>query len=197
MKPRGVVLAGLPTGELYAAGYECEPLGHGGPIVERWEPKQARGVVEALPRPESGRQPAPRGVLARSPGDVLVYGGEGSPPAPYLARFDGKGWSVDTPPFGAGVDTLGAADDGTLWAVAAGGDTCGKKAGAAPAWEKVPRPSRRPVHAAWPRGDGRVRPGGAPDRRARRGRCSCAGRKGPRPEVIGLPAAAQRDGGRA
>src|SRR5262249_3462142 len=38
MKPRAVVLAGLPGGQLYAAGHACEPTGHGDAIVERWEP---------------------------------------------------------------------------------------------------------------------------------------------------------------
>jgi hypothetical protein len=148
MKPRNVLLAGLPSGELYAVGYECHPLGHGEPIVERWEPKQARGTVDAMPRPESGSQPTPRGILARSPGEVFVYGGEGVPAAPYLAHFDGKAWRVDPPPFGAGIDTLAAADDGTLWAAAGG--AVWKKAGAA--WEKAQLPVGLAAQAVWPRG---------------------------------------------
>ena len=51
-----------------------------------WDPKKAQGTVEALPRPESGHDPELGGVLARSPDDVIVYGTEGVPAAPYLAR---------------------------------------------------------------------------------------------------------------
>jgi hypothetical protein len=152
MKPRGVALAGLPGGELYAAGYECEPLGHGGAIVERWGPKQVHGTVESLPRPESGQQPAPRGVLARSPSEVVVYGSEGVPAAPYLARFDGTTWIVERVPFGGGIETLAAADDGTFWAAAGG--AAWKKAGGA--WEKVPLPAGLVAHAVWPRTAGDV-----------------------------------------
>jgi hypothetical protein len=150
MKPRGVVLAGLPSGELYAAGYECEPVGHGGAIVERWDPRreQEHGTVEALPRPEGGGQPAPRGVLAKAPSEVFVYGSEGVPAAPYLARFDGNAWSVDKVPFGGAVETLAMADDGALWAAAGG--AVWKKAGAT--WEKVPLPAGLAAHAVWPRG---------------------------------------------
>jgi hypothetical protein len=149
MKARAVSLAGLASGEVYAVGHECEPLGHGAPIVERWDPKQARGTVEALPAPERGGQPAPRGIVARSPGEVLVYGSVGVPASPYLARFDGKGWSLDAAPFGAAVDTLGAAADGTLWASAGG--AFWKKGGAA--WEPVALPPGLVAQAAWPQGN--------------------------------------------
>jgi hypothetical protein len=148
MKPAGVYLAGLPSGELYAAGYACEAEGRGGAIVERWEAKQVRGVVEALPKPESGHEPTLHGVLARAPGEVIVYGTEGAPPAPYLARFDGRGWSLDKAPFGGGVDTLASADDGTLWAAAGG---AAWKKPAAGAWEKVPLPGDLHVQVVWPR----------------------------------------------
>jgi hypothetical protein len=148
-KPGHVMLAGLPGGELYAAGYACEPGAHGGAIVERWDPKKAQGTVEALPRPESGHDPELGGVLARAPDDVIVYGTEGVPAAPYLARFDGKAWALLAPsPFGGGIDTLAAADDGTLWA-AAGGEAW-KKAPSG-AWEKVPLPGALTVQAVWPR----------------------------------------------
>ncbi len=148
MKPGELVLGGLPTGELYAAGYVCEPTGHGGAIVERWEPKKVRGTVEALPKPESDHDPELRGVLARSPGEVLVYGAEGLPRTPYLARFDGKTWSLDQAPFAGGIDTLAAADDGTLWATAAG--AVWKKPSAA-GWEQVPLPEGVTAQAVWPR----------------------------------------------
>jgi hypothetical protein len=149
MKPRAVVLAALPGGQLYAAGYTCEPMGHGDAIVERWGPGQVHGAVDPLPRPESGSNPAPRGVLARSPGEVMVYGSEGVAAAPYLARFDGASWSLEAAPFGGAVETLAAADDGTLWA-AAGGAVW--KRAASEAWEKVPLPGGLVAHAAWPRG---------------------------------------------
>jgi len=148
MKPAELVLGGLPTGELYAAGYACETTGHGGAIVERWEPKKVRGTVEPLPKPESDHDPELRGVLARSPSDVTVFGAEGLPRTPYLARFDGKAWSLDKAPFGGGVDALVAADDGTLWAVAAG--AVWKRAGGG-AWEQVPLPEGVTAQAVWPR----------------------------------------------
>ncbi len=148
MKPAGVVLAGLPGGELYAAGYLCEPGRRGAAIVERWEPKQVRGTVEPLPLPESGHRPEVAGVLARSASEVLVYGREGSAGVPYVARFDGKAWSLDKVPFGGGVDTLAVTDDGTSWA-AAGGEVWKKSPTAA--WEKVPLPSRLQIHAVRPR----------------------------------------------
>ncbi len=148
MKPGELVLGGLPTGELYAAGYACEPKGHGGAIVERWEPKKVRGTVEPLPKPESDHDPELRGVLARSPGEVIVYGAEGLPRTPYLARFDGKAWTLDKAPFGGGVDALAAADDGTLWAAAGG--AVWKKASAG-AWEAVPLPEGMTAQAVWPR----------------------------------------------
>ncbi len=148
MKPDGVLLAGLPGEEIYAVGHACEAGGRGGAIVERWAAKQAQGTVDALPEPESGHVPTLHGVLARSPGEVIVYGAEGVPAAPYLARFDGKAWSLEHARFGGGVDTLAAADDGTLWAAAGG--AVWKKAGAR-AWEKVPLPADLAVHAVWPR----------------------------------------------
>lgn len=149
MKPGELVMAGLPSGEFYVAGYACEPVGHGGAIVERWEPKQVRGTVEPLPEPESGHtHPDLRGVLARSPAEVLVYGAEGLPARPYLARFDGKTWSLDKAPFGAGIDTLAAAADGTLWAAAGGAVWKKTSAGA---WESVPLPGGVTVQAVWPR----------------------------------------------
>jgi hypothetical protein len=148
MKPDGVFLAGLPGMELYAAGHACEPGGRGGAIVERWDPGQELGTVEALPEPESGHVPKLHGVLAWSPGEVIVYGAEGAPAAPYIARFDGKAWSLERVPFGGGVDTLAAAEDGTLWAAAGG--AVWRKAGTT-AWEKVPLPGDFAVQAVWPR----------------------------------------------
>ncbi len=87
-------------------------------------------------------------MLARSPAEVIVYGTEGLPATPYLARFDGKTWSLDKAPFGAGVDTLAAADDGTLWAAAGGAVWKKMSAGA---WESVPLPGGVTVQAVWPR----------------------------------------------
>jgi hypothetical protein len=147
MKPRGVHLAGLPTGELFAAGYACEPLGHGPAIVERWARNEARGVVDLLPQTEGSQGPQIAGVLARSASDVVVYGSEGVPPAPYVARFDGAAWALEPVPFGAAVDTLAAADDGTLWAAAAG--TVWRRP-AHGAWEAVPLPAGLVALAAWP-----------------------------------------------
>lgn len=148
MKPRSVSTAGLPGGQLYAAGFTCEPLGHGAAIVERWEPGQTHGTVEALPVAESGSHPSPRGVWARSASEVYVYGSQGIPAAPYLARFDGKAWSLEAAPFTGGIETLSAADDGTLWAVASG--AVWKRSGAE--WQKAELPAGLSAHAAWPEG---------------------------------------------
>jgi hypothetical protein len=148
MKPREVVLAGLPSGELVAAGYTCEPVGHGGAIVERWGSQQTQGTVEALPHGEGGASPRVVGIVARSATEIVVYGGVGVPPAPYLARFDGAAWTLDSAPFGAAVETLAASDDGTWWAASAG--TVWRKPARA-AWEQVPLPAGLVTHAAWPR----------------------------------------------
>jgi hypothetical protein len=95
LKPREVKLAGLSTGELFAAGHACEPVGHGGAIVERWGAKQPRSTVDVLPTGDGGEAAHVTGLLARSPDDVTVYGGVGV-----------------SPPFGGPDETLGAADDG-------------------------------------------------------------------------------------
>jgi hypothetical protein len=137
MKPDGVVLSGLPTGQLYAAGYECQEIGHGAAIAERWEPKKLRGTAEPLPRPEGEGSTEIRGVLARSPTEVLVFGKVGAPGRPYLARFDGKAWSLEKAPFTDGITSIVAADENTLWAIAGG---LWKKAGAAE-WTKVELPA--------------------------------------------------------
>lgn len=117
MKPEQVSLAGLPTGHLYAAGYECQESGKGEAIVERWEPKKVRGSVEPLPKAEGGGAVDIQGVLARSPSEVYVFGAAGSPEKPYLARFDGKAWALEAAPFASGITSLTTGDDGALWAV--------------------------------------------------------------------------------
>lgn len=117
MKPEQVSLGGLPTGHLYAAGYECQESGKGEAIVERWEPKKVRGTVEPLPKAEGGGAVDIQGVLARSTDEVYVYGAAGSPEKPYLARFDGKAWALEAAPFASGIASLTAGDDGALWAV--------------------------------------------------------------------------------
>lgn len=119
MKPDAMALAGLPTGELYAAGYECQEVGKGAPIVERWEPKKLHGTVEPLPKAEGAETFEIHGVLARSPTEVWVYGG-GAPQKAYLARWDGKAWSKQAIPIAGTITSLSAAEDGTLWAAVAG-----------------------------------------------------------------------------
>jgi hypothetical protein len=117
MKPEQLSLGGLPTGHLYAAGYECQESGKGEAIVERWEPKKVRGSVELLPKAEGGGAVDIQGVLARSPSEVYVFGAAGSPEKPYLARFDGKSWALEAAPFASGIASLTAGSDGALWAV--------------------------------------------------------------------------------
>jgi hypothetical protein len=127
--------------------HPCQEKGRGAPIVERWEPKKVRGTVEPLPKVEGADAVELRGVLARSPTEVLVFGGAGSPRKPYLARFDGKAWSLDKPPFAGGVTALTAADDGTLWAVADG--ALWKKSAAD--WAKIELPSAATATGVWAR----------------------------------------------
>lgn len=117
MRPESVVLAGLPSGELFAAGYDCDEAAGNAAIVERWEPKQVRGVVDALPRPADGSGIDVRGALARSATEAYVFGDAG--PSPYLAHFDGKAWSAEAVSFRGPITSMMAADDaGPLYAVA-------------------------------------------------------------------------------
>jgi hypothetical protein len=89
-------MAGTPDGYAFAAGYTCVDSGGSGPaIAERWEPKKARGSIDTLPAPPSGA-PGLRGVLAVSASEAYVYGDTSS--APYLAKWDGKAWALDSAP---------------------------------------------------------------------------------------------------
>jgi len=81
-----------------------------------------------------------RGVFARSPAEVWVYGGGGSPRKPYLARWDGKTWALSKLSFPGTIAAIAAADDGTLWAVVpeSSGTELWKRAAGAEAFAAVP-----------------------------------------------------------
>ncbi len=116
MKPSRVALAGLPSGHLFAAGFECDESGHGALIAERWEPKKQRGTIEPLPKGESDASIG--GVLAIAPDEAYVFGGSGG--KSYLAKWDGKTWTSDAAPAGVAILQMARADDGSVWAVTTG-----------------------------------------------------------------------------
>lgn len=120
MKPEAPYkLAGLSTGHLFAAGYGCVESGKGDPLVERWEPKKVRGTVEPLPKPEGVTEIGIRGVAARSASEAYVWGAAGT--KAYVAKFDGKAWSVEKVPFEGAPTAFAMAEDGTIFVAAPDG----------------------------------------------------------------------------
>ncbi|MDC3961344.1 hypothetical protein [Polyangium jinanense] len=129
-------LAGTPTGEAFAAGFECQDAGgKGAPMAERWEPKKARGTVDPLPAPSGELTIAD--VVAVSATDAWVYGNAGD--APYLAHWDGKAWALEKAPSAKKIHRIVAIDGGTLLA-SFGDGLYTKKAGGA--WELVAMPKK-------------------------------------------------------
>lgn len=143
--PRPTALAGLQSGELFAAMAADE-----GPIAGllRWGPGEATGVFAPLPALES-QTPRQVAVLVEGDGHEVLVGDSveiDGKQTPYVARFDGTLWRLlDAPPAEGAVASLvespgpviwavvrapaesGAAD--SLWRLQAGGDW--------DAWERV------------------------------------------------------------
>jgi hypothetical protein len=130
-------LAGLPTGHLFAAGHGCQESGRGDAMVERWEPKKVRGVVEALPKPDGGGDIDIRGVTARSATEAYVWGVGGT--KAYVAKFDGKAWSLEKVPFEGAPTAMSVTEDGTIFVAAP--DALWKRPAGDVAWVKSAMPS--------------------------------------------------------
>ena len=128
-------LDGTPTGEAFAAGFECQDAGgKGAAMAERWEPKKARGTVEPLPAPSG--ELSITDVVAISATDAWVYGNAGS--APYLAHWDGKTWALEKAPSEKKIHDL-VATDGVLFASFEDGLYTKKTGGT---WEAVALPKK-------------------------------------------------------
>lgn len=135
MSPEGpYLLAGAPSGHAYAAGFECQDAGGvGKALVERWEPKKGRGVIEPLP---DAAGLSLGGVVAISGAEAWVWGAVSG--APYLARWDGKAWAHEKAPTAKALRDVTAAPDGQLFLAADEGLFTRKPGGA---WEKVALPA--------------------------------------------------------
>ncbi|MDI3289737.1 hypothetical protein [Polyangium sp. 15x6] len=138
MSPDGpYLLAGTPTGEAFAAGYECQDGGgKGAPMVERWEAKKVRGTVEPLPAPATGSL-ALIGVVAVSATDAWVYGNTDG--TSYLAHWDGKAWALEKAPSGKKINHLTTIEGGALLGSFEDGLYTKKSGGA---WEAVALPKK-------------------------------------------------------
>ncbi|MDI1433398.1 hypothetical protein [Polyangium sorediatum] len=128
---------GTPTGEAFAAGYECQDGGgKGAPMVERWEAKKVRGTVEPLPAPASGSLKI-SGLVAVSATDVWVFGNAGG--APYFAHWDGKAWALEKAPSEKEINDFIVIEGGAFLAASKDGLYTKKPGGT---WEAVALPKK-------------------------------------------------------
>jgi hypothetical protein len=119
-------------------------------VAERWAASDmTKGVTGALPAPASaceGARLAIRALDARAGNDVAVSIEQSCADAAnvadrgYLARFDGRAWSIVPTPGDALVSSVSIAPDGTLWAATEGPHTALWRARAGGAWETVALP---------------------------------------------------------
>jgi hypothetical protein len=151
--PRPSTIAGLATGELFAAVSAAEGLSS--PGVLRWGPDDGAGLFAPLPGLES-RAPRQIAALVESGGQVLIGDGVEIDEAmvPYVARFDGTSWRLlDPPPARGSVVALAEGADLTwvvvdedgpkdsLWRIHSGGDW--------DMWERVELAAVQPSAGAW------------------------------------------------
>lgn len=127
------VLATLPGGQVFVAGYDCtvdkaQETSH--PAVERWDPARKKNSLDLLPGP-SAPQPA-LAMLASSPERAFVVGLSSSP---YVAVLDGATWKADAALPWTRAKQAAADATGRLWVVTDGGQLWQRDA--AGAWAQV------------------------------------------------------------
>ena len=88
-------------------------------ILLRWG---AKGGEPEVLRPPTGRHAVVEAFAARSESDVVLAGSyrEEERGGQWLARFDGREWTVESPPYSGSVDAITIADDGAIWVVSSG-----------------------------------------------------------------------------
>lgn len=114
--------ASLASGHVFVLGLDSESQRQDLPSVERFNPGERKGTLEALPLPAKVPPRLEwRSLAARSASDVYVAGVLADPPehfgptVSYLARFDGTAWRLLDVPQGLWAPVLAVAEDGALW----------------------------------------------------------------------------------
>jgi hypothetical protein len=145
----------LSTGHLFALGPDTSDPAAKPMAVERWEPGAADGALALLPMP-----PGPPAYLqgarlaGASPDAVFVAATleprSAGPSTPYLARWDGRAWSlVDAPPMSPNEELVAAftGKDGALFLLRrAGAEHALHRRAADGAWARARLPA---APAAW------------------------------------------------
>ncbi|KYG10922.1 hypothetical protein BE21_09535 [Sorangium cellulosum] len=128
--------ATLASGHLFVLGLDRKTLQQHTPAVERFDPGEGTGTLEALPLlPQSPPRLEWHSLAARSPADVYVAGVFSDPPehfgpiVSYLVHWNGATWSLMDVPQGIWAPDVTVAEDGTLWML---NDT----------WKENPEPPR-------------------------------------------------------